>query len=73
MEQRFELRGEWIALDQLMKAVAWVGSGGEAHALVGAGEVKVDGAVELRKRAKLRAGQRVSFHNDVVEIVASAA
>lgn len=61
MEIRFEVRGEFIPLDQLLKAAGLVSSGGEAHAAVDAGQVTVDGRIESRKRAKLRAGQSVVF------------
>ncbi|MBO4330039.1 MAG: RNA-binding S4 domain-containing protein [Rhodocyclaceae bacterium] len=57
--ERFELRGEQIVLDQLLKAAGFADSGGQAHAMTVAGEVSVDGKTELRKRAKLRAGQVV--------------
>lgn len=71
--QRFAIRGDYIQLDQLLKAAGLVGSGGEAHALVEAGAVKVDGKVESRKRAKLRPGQKVSFQGQQVELVAEDA
>lgn len=64
------VRGEYIQLDQLLKAAGLVGSGGEAHAAVAAGLVAVDGRPEARKRAKLRPGQRVSFSGETVELVA---
>lgn len=67
----FIVRGEYIQLDQLLKAANLVTSGGEAHAAVSAGRVKVDGALETRKRAKLRAGQRVEVegHAEAVELL----
>jgi ribosome-associated protein len=71
--QRFAIRGDYIQLDQLLKAAGLVGSGGEAHALVEAGAVKVDGKVESRKRAKLRPGQKVSVQGQQVELVAEDA
>ena len=67
---RFAVRGDHIRLDQLLKAAGLVGSGGEAHAAVEAGRVRVNGAVETRKRAKLRAGQKVSLGGESVELVA---
>lgn len=67
----FAVRGEYIQLDQLLKAAGLVGSGGEAHAVVEAGEVRVDGKPETRKRAKLRPGQRVRFGS--AEVLLSAA
>lgn len=70
MNETFAIRGEYIQLDQLLKATGLVGTGGEAHAMVEAGGVRVDGKVEHRKRAKLRPGQRVAFQGQVVELVA---
>ena len=57
--QPFELRGEFIPLDALLKATGLAPSGGAAKSLVAQGLVRVDGAVELRKTCKLRAGQVV--------------
>lgn len=54
-----EIRGEYIQLDQLLKTTGLCHSGGYAHAEIEAGNVLVDGAVETRKRAKLRPGQHV--------------
>ena len=62
------VRGEYIQLDQLLKATGLADSGGAAHAAISEGLVSVDGAVELRKRAKLRPGQQVAFAGEVVEL-----
>lgn len=70
MKVTFAVRGEHIQLDQLLKAAGLVGSGGEAHAAVESGQVRVDGKVGSRKRAKLRVGQKVSFNGEAVELVA---
>lgn len=67
----FAIRGEFIQLDQLLKAAGLVHSGGAAHAVTTAGEVTVDGQRETRKRAKLRPGQRVRFGD--AEILLSGA
>lgn len=59
-EITFSLEGrEFIPLIQLLKAVRLVGSGGEAQRVVEAGEVLRGGEVELRKRAKIRAGETI--------------
>jgi len=58
---QFTLRGEFITLDRLLKATGLAGSGGQAKTLVAEGKVQVDGRDELRKTAKLRAGQVVSL------------
>ncbi len=55
----FELRGEYIALCDLLKLTGIADSGGRGKQMVAEGEVKVDGAVETRKTAKIRAGQVV--------------
>lgn len=57
----FTLRGEFITLDRLLKATGIAPSGGAAKALVAEGRVQVDGRDELRKTAKLRAGQVVAL------------
>ncbi|BAL25271.1 RNA-binding S4 domain-containing protein [Azoarcus sp. KH32C] len=72
MAVSFAVRGEYIQLDQLLKAVGLVGTGGQAHAAVEAGEVRVDGKVESRKRAKLRPGARVSFAGEEIVLVPDA-
>ena len=73
MSISFPVRGDHIQLDQLLKAVGLVGSGGAAHAMVEAGEVWVDGKVESRKRAKLRPGQKVCFAGEQIVLVAAEA
>lgn len=70
MTIRFAVRGDHIQLDQLLKATGLCESGGAAHAAIAEGRVKVDGAVDRRKRAKLRPGQAVVFGGETVELVA---
>ncbi len=55
----FQLDHEFVELNQLLKLVGLCDSGGAGKALVATGEVCVDGTQELRKTAKIRAGQRV--------------
>jgi ribosome-associated protein len=56
----FELRGEWIALDALLKACGLASSGGHAKVLIGEGGVRVNGQPEARRGRKLRAGDAVT-------------
>ena len=65
-----EVRGEYIQLDQLLKTTGLCHSGGFAHAEIEAGKVTVDGAVETRKRAKLRPGQQVGYGGELVDLIA---
>ncbi|HCF62316.1 MAG TPA: RNA-binding protein [Myxococcales bacterium] len=73
MAIRFGVRGEYIQLDQLLKATGLCDTGGMAHHVVEAGEVQVDGQVETRKRAKLRPGQRVEYAGESVDLVPDGA
>lgn len=57
----FTLNGEFVELNQLLKLVGICDSGGAGKMLVAAGGVSVDGAPELRKTAKIRAGQVVTL------------
>jgi ribosome-associated protein len=57
----FQLRGEFVELNQLLKLTGVCDSGGAGKALVAEGLVSVDGQVESRKTAKIRAGQVVSL------------
>lgn len=66
-----ELRGEYIELDKLLKAMGLVESGGRARVLITEGVVTVDGQVELRKTAKIRAGQVVGFDGQQVKVKAA--
>lgn len=55
----FELSGDYVELCNLLKLTGIADSGGAGKALVAAGEVTLDGRPELRKTAKIRAGQWV--------------
>jgi ribosome-associated protein len=65
----FSVRGGYIQLDQLLKATGLCPSGGHAHAEIGAGQVFVDGSMEVCKRAKLRAGQQVRYAGETVDLI----
>jgi len=69
----FELRGDYITLDRLLKATGLADSGGNAKAMVAAGKVQVDGREELRKAFKLRAGQVVSVAGARVRVLGAGA
>ncbi len=60
---------EFIELNDLLKVTGLCASGGMAKALIAEGQVKVDGEVELRKRCKIRQGQRVEFEGREIVIV----
>jgi len=53
----------YIEVNHLLKVTGVSDSGGAAKAMVADGMVRVDGAVETRKTAKIRAGQVVTCGN----------
>lgn len=71
-QQTFQLTtgNEFIPLDKLLKLIGWTGSGGEAHRVIQEGTVSVNGAVELQKRKKLRAGDVVEFNGQHIKVEA---
>ncbi len=69
----FELRGEHIALCDLLKLAGITDSGGQAKLMVANGEVTVDGQQELRKTAKIRAGQVVRCEGWEVRVITPGA
>ncbi|UOD27712.1 RNA-binding S4 domain-containing protein [Massilia violaceinigra] len=57
----FDLTGEFVELNQLLKLSGLCDSGGAGKNLVAMGVVSVDGKKELRKTAKIRDGQVVGI------------
>jgi ribosome-associated protein len=59
-----------IQLDQFMKYVGMVGTGGQAKIVIQGGEVRVNGVVETRRKKKLKSGDKVTFRGQtqVVEL-----
>ena len=65
----FELDRDFVELNQLLKLAGLCDSGGAGKQLVASGAVRVDGAVESRKTAKIRAGQRVRVGEVEIHVV----
>jgi len=68
-ELEFTPAGDYIELHQLLKLSGLADSGGAGKALVASGAVSVDGRQELRKTAKIRAGQCVSVGQVRIRVV----
>lgn len=68
----FPLESDYIEVNQLLKLVGICDSGGAGKVLVAQGLVRVDGTVEHRKTAKIRAGQIVECGELRVAVVAGA-
>ena len=69
----FDLRSEFIEVNQLLKLVGLCDSGGAGKMMVADGVVSVDGKKELRKTAKIRAGQVVIVGDVRIAVVAGEA
>lgn len=68
--QEFHLSREFIELHQLLKLSGVCDSGGSGKRLVADGLVRVDGTVESRKTAKIRADQLVEYGSLCIKVVA---
>lgn len=56
-----ELSREPVELYKILKFEGLVGSGGEAKSVIGAGQVRVNGEIELQKRKKIISGDVIEF------------
>jgi ribosome-associated protein len=70
-ETEFKLRADYVELNQLLKLTGVCASGGAGKLRVAAGDVTVDGQVELRKTCKIRAGQVVRVDDLRIRVVDS--
>ena len=67
----FNIEGEYVELNQLLKLTGVCDSGGAGKAIVASGDVSVDGNVELRKTCKIRAGQIVTLGDIKIRVLAA--
>ena len=65
----FKVNGDFIPLIQLLKAANLVQTGGEAQIVVTEGQVKYNGAVDYRKRLKVKKGDIVEFRGDTIKVI----
>ncbi len=70
-EQVFQLNSkfDFIALNQLLKALGWVENGAMANTVIAEGMVTLNDNLELRKRAKIRENDVVSFNGEAVKVI----
>ena len=68
----FELDGEYVELNQLLKLVGLCDSGGAGKMIVASGAVYVDGRQELRKTCKIHAGQIVRLDDVEIHVAVGA-
>jgi ribosome-associated protein len=68
---KFELDEEYIELFKLLKVMGVVESGAHAKMLIEEGEVKRNGEVETRKRAKIVSGEKIEVGGEVIDVEGS--
>lgn len=66
--KKFKIKGDYIQLNQLIKAMSWSTNGAEANSLIDRGLVKVNGEIEYRKRNKLVKGNSIEYNYQKIEI-----
>ena len=69
---QFQLDGEYVELNQLLKLVGLCDSGGAGKMIVASGAVYVDGQQELRKTCKIHAGQIVRLDDVEIHVAVGA-
>ncbi|MBE6795388.1 MAG: RNA-binding S4 domain-containing protein [Ruminococcaceae bacterium] len=67
-QQDFELKGEYIRLDDLLKNVGVVNTGGHAKIIIQDGEVKVNGEICTMRGKKLRSGDTAEFERVIYNV-----
>jgi ribosome-associated protein len=65
----FKLEGDFIPMIQLLKAANLVQTGGEAQIVVNEGLVKYNGAIDYRKRLKVKRGDTVEFDGNKIIVI----
>jgi len=63
---KFKIKTEYIELIKLIKALNISESGAQAKIFVEDGIVLRNGEVELRKRAKIRPGDKIEIFDEVI-------
>jgi len=65
----FKIDGEYIELIKLLKACGIAETGGIAKRMVEAEMVRYNGNIDLRKRLKVRKGDRIEIDGTEIKII----
>jgi len=65
----FELEEDFIELYKLLKVMGIAESGAHAKMLIEEENVRRNGNVETRKRAKIVSGERIEVGSEVIEVI----
>ena len=66
--KEFILKGEYIRLDDLLKNVGVVNTGGHAKIIIQDGEVKVNGEVCTMRGKKMRSGDSAEYDHVIYDV-----
>ena len=66
--ETFQIKDEYIQLNQLLKVMNWCEDGAHANSIIDDGLVKVNGIKELRRRNKIGPGTIVEFDGMQVKV-----
>jgi ribosome-associated protein len=66
--EKVKINTEFIKLEQLLKWAGIADSGADAKAIILAGDVKVNGSVELQRGKKIRPGDIVDVSGTKIEV-----
>jgi ribosome-associated protein len=66
--QEFILKGDYIRLDDLLKNVSAVNTGGHAKIVIQDGEVKVNGEICTMRGKKLRSGDSAEYERIIYDV-----
>jgi ribosome-associated protein len=66
--QEFILKGDFIRLDDLLKNVSAVNTGGHAKIVIQDGEVKVNGEICTMRGKKLRSGDCAEYERIIYDV-----
>lgn len=69
--EKITIETEYIKLDSFLKLAALVGTGGEAKYVISEGMVEVNGEVCTMRGKKLRAGDKVTFAGNDLEVTSA--
>jgi ribosome-associated protein len=66
--EEFILKGDYIRLDDLLKNVSVVNTGGHAKIVIQEGEVKVNGEICTMRGKKLRSGDNAEYDGVIYDV-----
>ena len=67
--ENIEITTEFIKLDQFLKYINLISTGGEGKDLILSGKIKVNKEIETRRGKKLRDGDIIEIENNLYKIV----